>query len=256
MLQGIYIGCTVFSVGITTLDFLGILGRHDDSDTGDTDAGGDLDATYTDAHGDFDAGDIDASGDFDAGDVDASGDLDAGDMDIDGDSDAGHIDHADDADDGESGHVNDVDSADTPHHGAVAVLSVLSYLRSLVYFCLGFGPTGWFALTAGNDPTRSLMWALPAGAIAFVVARAFFRFQRSDTDSTLRSEELMFQRATVIVPLSHRTMGKIRVQVGMNVTEQYALAAEPNTQFEKGELVWVTNVTDECVYVEDELGRK
>ena len=205
-LNGVYIGCTLFSVTITVLDFLGFLGESQGGDSGD--AGGD-------AHGDG---------------AENSG------MSFDADF------RADDAQSGKS----PPESAT----GKIAVLSVIAYLRSLVYFCLGFGPTGWVALTMGNSAVQSLIWAAPAGTAAFVLAHLFFRFQRTDTDSSLRSEELFYQQATVIVPLTHDTMGKVRVQVGMNVTEQYALATEPNARFEKGDTVRVANVTDECVYVE------
>ena len=47
-LNGVYIGCTVFSVTITTLDFLGFLGGNQDSvlggseDSGGADAGRDV----------------------------------------------------------------------------------------------------------------------------------------------------------------------------------------------------------------------
>ena len=210
-LNGVYIGCTVFSVTITVLDFLGFLGGNQDSDSGG-DAGGDSSDDGADS----------GSTRFD---TDLPGD----------EALAGKVSHE-----------------SVPHTGKVAVLSVLSYLRSLVYFCLGFGPTGWVAITMGNSAVQSLIWAAPAGVVAFIVAHAFFRFQRTDTDSSLHSEELFFQQATVIVPLTHDTMGKVRVQVGMNVTEQYALAAKSNARFEKGDTVRVANVTDECVYVEHE----
>ncbi len=207
-LNGVYIGCTLFSVTITVLDFLGFLGGSDDSDGGDATGEG--------------------SGD---------GAEDGGtrfDTDLPGDEALTY----------KAAHES------VPHTGKVAVLSVLSYLRSLVYFCLGFGPTGWVAIAMGNSAGKSLIWAAPAGLAAFVLAHAFFRFQRADTDSSLHAEELYFQPATVIIPLTHDTMGKVRMQMGMNVTEQYALAAEPDARFDKGDAVRVTNVTPECVYVE------
>lgn len=208
-LNGVYIGCTLFSVTITALDFLGFLGGSQDNDGGG-DAGSDTPDDGADA----------GSTRFD---TDLPGD---------------------EAFTGKASHES------VPHTGKVAVLSVLSYLRSLVYFCLGFGPTGWVAITMGNSAGQSLIWAAPAGLVAFVLAHAFFRFQRTDTDSSLRTEELYFQPATVVIPLTHDTMGKVRLQMGMNVTEQYALAAEPDARFEKGDTVRVTNVTPECVYVE------
>ncbi len=214
-LNSVYIGCTLFSVSITVLDFLGFL-------SGSQDGGEDI-------------ADVPDAGDVQGSEVDYAN--------VNFDSEFAP----------DETHTGQTAPADITHpNGRVAVLSVLSYLRSLVFFCLGFGPTGWAAIAMGNSAGKSLIWAVPAGMAAFVLARAFFRFQRTDTDSSLQSEELFFQHATVIVPLTHDTMGKVRVRVGMNVTEQYALAAEPNTQFEKGDTVWVTNVTPECVYVEHE----
>lgn len=211
-LNGVYIGCTLFSVTITLLDFLGFLGGSEDSDGAGGDTGGDT-----------------ADDGADSGSTRFDTEL-----------------PGDEALAGKASHES------VPHTGKVAVLSVLSYLRSLVYFCLGFGPTGWVAIAMGNSAVQSLIWAAPAGVAAFALAHAFFRFQRTDTDSSLHSEELFFQQATVIVPLTHDTMGKVRVQVGMSVTEQYALAAKPDARFEKGDTVRVANVTDECVYVEHE----
>ena len=210
LLQEIYIGCSVFSVGITVLDFLGFLGGGEDSD---------------------------GEGIGPASEVDGD-EVDGGDLTAD-------IDHTADA---ASGHTSD--------YGGAMVLSVIFYLRGLVYFCLGFGPTGWVAMATGRGMESSLLWALPAGAISFVLVCVFFRFLRSDIDSSLHTHDLLFQRAVVIVPLSHTTMGKIRVKVGMNVTDQYALTAEPDTQFEKGDVVWITNVTEDCVYVEDDFTGK
>lgn len=230
-LQDVYIGCTVFSAGITVLDFLGILGHHEDGDASGSHHDGHVDSGHVDV-GHADAGDVgvDMEG-GDTGDIDAS--VDGAHDDIGSETDATHT-----------------------GHGGVAVLSVLSYLRSLVYFCLGFGPTGWVAMSTGRGPLVSLAWALPAGAVAFVLARAFFRFQRHDTDSSLSIEDLLLQRGIVTVPLTDTKMGKVRIQVGMNVTEQYALAAQPGMAFHRGDAVRVANVTEECLHVEDELTTK
>ena len=220
-LPEIYIGCTVFSVGITALDFLGVLGGNQDSE----------------------------GGDVDGGDMHDGGDVDTGEGHHDGETDSGTVVTNSDP-------TGDVESSETGHRGGVAVLSALAYLRYTVYFCLGFGPTGWIVMATSRSPANSLIWAIPAGGVAFVLAYAFFRLQRSDTDSSLHSKELHTRSATVLIPLSHKTMGKVRVQVGMTITEQYALAAEPNAQFEKGEAVWISDVTDECVYVIGEFTEK
>ena len=79
------------------------------------------------------------------------------------------------------------------------------------------------------------------------------RFQSKDTDSSLRPEDLIMKKATVLVPLAKGSMGKVGVQVGMGVSEQYALPEHDDESFEKGEEVYVASVSDECVYVASEL---
>ncbi len=170
---------------------------------------------------------------------------------IDG-TDAATLDHAGDgSDDVHISHGDDVDvSHDHPYAGhAAPILSVLTYLRLLVYFCLGFGPTGWVSMATGRSPLLSLGLAVPVGLAAVFLAQAFFRFQRRDTDSQIGRAELLTAEATVVVPLDHATMGKVRIKSGLNVTDRFALAAEPGKQFAKGEPVRIVQVTDECVYV-------
>ena len=84
---------------------------------------------------------------------------------------------------------------------------------------------------------------------ALVLAQAFFRVQRQDTDSQIEREELVSRDAIVIVALDDHTMGKVRVTVGLNVADLYALAADPGRAFDKGSPVRIAAVTDECVYV-------
>lgn len=237
LLRQIFIGSTVFSLGVVLLDFLGILGGHHSGETA----------------GDVTAGHI-------AGDHDASGELDTGHL-------AGHVEagHAPAGDTGaahEAGahvpgdhtahapaHPPDDASATSSQQSAAPILSALTYLRLFVYFCLGFGPMGWVAMASGRSPLTSLLLATPVGVVAVFLAQAFFRFQRRDIDSQLTSTDLVGRSATVIVPLDDKTMGKVRIQVGPVVTEQYARAARPGGAFTNGDQVMVTAVTDECIYV-------
>ena len=150
--NGVYSSCTALFVGITALDFLGFLGGGHDSDS-------------SDGH---------TRGGLDAGDVNG-GEADGGDMHL-GSDPSTH-----------GGHTGETAPHDISHAaGGMAVLSVLSYLRSFIYFCLGFGSTGWVGMATGNNAGQSLIPAVPAGIVAFVLARAFFRFQRTDTASCLR----------------------------------------------------------------------
>lgn len=165
-------------------------------------------------------------------------------LDIEG-SEGGNIESDHDAITHETaGHLSDLDA----RHGST-VLSVIAYLRMIVYFCLGFGPAGLAGLLTGRSAFISLLVAIPVGVIALVIAQAFFRFQRSDTDSSLRRTDLLHEQATVTVPLSHKMMGRVRIQQGMTVTEQYALAVREGDTFARGDTVRILRVTDECVYV-------
>jgi len=222
-LRTLFIASTVFAAGVVALDMFGVFGEHHGDTSGDVTAG-----HIGDHFGH--AGEGASAGHAHAGDVAPSG----------GESGAGHA--ADHSHDGDS-------RADHEQASAAPILSVLMYLRLFVYFCLGFGPVGWLAVTSGRGTLVSLLMASVVGVLVVFLAQAFFRFQRHDTDSQVRAVELVGQRATVIVPLDDKTMGKVRVQVGMTVAEQYALATRAGAAFGTGDEVVIASVTDECVYV-------
>jgi membrane protein implicated in regulation of membrane protease activity len=197
MLHSLYIFATIFGVGVTAVDLLGLLGHDQMADHGGGDDGGDGD------HGD-----------------------------------AAH-------DDGDHSHGD--------HSGSGgALLSVLRYLRTAVYFALGFGPAGLVAEATGSAALPALLWAAPAGVAAAFLARLLFRFQTKDMDSSVREEDLMFESARVIVPISHRDMGKVRARIGPVVVERYALATNADDAFGTGDVVQIVRVTDDCVYVQRE----
>ena len=149
---------------------------------------------------------------------------------------------ADTADGGESGGGGE--SA-----GGAPVLSFLSYVRTAIYFCLGFGPFGIAATAFGAGAAGSLIWALAGGTAAAVLARLFFRLQRTELDSSIEEEELLFEEATVIAPIADGGMGKVRIRLGQSVAERYALAENPEERFAVDARVQVAQVTDRCVYV-------
>lgn len=213
-LSSLYMASAVFGAGVLIIDFVGLLGgQNDDSGT--------QDPALDDGGGE-------------------DGD-DAGAEDADSGEDASDHDQADQA---------DGTSMDTR---GLLVLSGLRHLRSLVYFCVGFGPVGLLALWKGYWAPVSLLWSVPAGLGSVFVVRRILRFQTKDTDSSIHPEDLLMRKATVLVPLSKGSMGKVRVEVGMGVSEQYALPEHDDEHFEKGERVYVANVGDECVYVESEM---
>jgi hypothetical protein len=153
----------------------------------------------------------------------------------------------------EGGESNGGTATDTEIQGvggeAGPFLSILRYLRTGVYFCLGFGPLGIVAEFLGASRLGSLAWAIAGGIVSAALARLVFRFQQHDVDSSIREDELLLERARVIVPLSHTTMGKVRVQMGQVIVERYALAEETWETFRTDDLVDIVRVTDDCVYV-------
>ena len=228
----VFIATTIFSLGVVSLDFLGILGGDDSGEVDGLDfdsiEGADFDAIGDGGDGDFgDGGDVDGGFDLDSFDGEGGVDVFDGDGDADGDG------------------STDVVGYD----GGTMVLSVLLWLRMAVYFCLGFGPTGLASVVGGSSALVALLTAIPVGVVSLLLAQWFFRFQRSNTDSSLRAIDMIQAPATVTIPLTHTMMGRVRVDVGMNVTEQYALAEFEDGDFRKGDEVRVVRVTDEAVYV-------
>ena len=93
---------------------------------------------------------------------------------------------------GDEGGDNDGDTAtDTEMHGvageASPLLSILRYLRTGVYFCLGFGPLGIVAELLGTSMLGSLAWAIAGGIVSATLARLVFRLQQHDVDVLERS---------------------------------------------------------------------
>ena len=136
--------------------------------------------------------------------------------------------------------------------GGAPVLSFLRWARTLVYFCLGFGPFGLAAGAFGSGFGGRLAWSLAGGAAMAVLARLFFRFQRTRLDSSLQDEELLMEPATVIAPIAAGGMGKVRVHFGQSVAERYARAEQADQDFAVDDRVIVSQVTDQCVYVRRE----
>ena len=156
------------------------------------------------------------------------------------------------ADDGSAGEAADDGAGEEgggESGGGAPVLSFLRYVRTAIYFCLGFGPFGLASTAFGSGPVGSLIWALAGGSAVAVLARLFFRLQRTDLDSSIKEEELLFEQATVIAPIADGGMGKVRISLGQSVAERYALAENPEERFAVDARVQVAQVTDRCVYV-------
>ena len=155
---------------------------------------------------------------------------------------------------GDAGPDSDGDGQDGDHGSELrgsgdSLLSFLRYVRTAVYFSVGFGPLGLAAGVFGSGAVASLLWATGGGIGIVAIARAFFRFQQRDVDSTLSDDELLFETARVTVPIAGGSMGKVRIRIGQVVAERYALAESTDEAFRGRDLVQIVRVTDECVYV-------
>ena len=226
-LLSIYIAATVFGVGITVIDLLGFLGGHD---------GDQSDGIGTDHDGD--------SGDFAEVDHDGGGaaDHDGADHDSAAHEDAGHE---------PTEHEGSVAGHDRPERRGF-VLSLLSALRNLIYFCLGFGPVGWFALATGSSAAGALLYSAPVGVVALIGTRLLRRFMRRELNSEVRESELLMEQGEVTVTIGKGEMGRVRIKLGELYVERYARAASADATIHVGAQVRVTDVGEDCVYVTEE----
>jgi len=153
--------------------------------------------------------------------------------------------------DGDDGGDTDDTGGEEPGGG---ILSALRHFRTFLYFCVGFGPTGLVAGLFGYGTWPRLGWGLGAGIATALVARALFRFQHQDLDSTVAQHELLAERAVVTVPIASGQMGKVRLRMGPMVVERFAVAVDPHETFAREEVVQIIEVHNDWVKVEKYQG--
>jgi hypothetical protein len=230
-LTQLFIAATIFSLGVLVIDFLRLLGSHDDGAADHVNDVTHLEGGHALDH----AGWLEHDHGADGGDHHA---FDHTDMD-----DAG-ISHSAEALDAQP------DRDDSPHGSDIAILTWIKYMRWSVYFCLGFGPVGWISMAAGRSAGWALVVAALSGFASVALAQVFFRFRPGDTGMVPAPEEMLWEQATVTIPLSHTRLGRVRVTQGMSVQEPFALAVAEGVEFHTGDQVRIVRVTDACVYVE------
>ena len=132
------------------------------------------------------------------------------------------------------------------------ILTLLSVMRNLIFFCLGFGPVGWFALATTGSGLNSLFWSIPMGALALVGTRTVRRFMRRELNSDIQASELLMERGIVTVSIGSGELGRVRIKLGDIYVERFARAVGSEATIRVGTQVRVTDISDECVYVEPE----
>ena len=220
-LLSVYIGATVFGVGVTLIDMLGLLGDHGDGHSGDHfgDHADAADGTPSDGSG----SDSSAAPAHDSHEGQGEPVVHSGSV-------AGH------------------DAPERPNF----MLGLLSALRNVIYFCLGFGPIGWFALSTSGSAIASLAWSVPIGGVALIGTRVLRRFMRRDLNSEISTSELLMERGVITVSIAPGELGKVRAKLGDLYVERFARATAAEASIRVGSTVRITEVTDDCVYVEEE----
>ena len=234
-LLSLYIGATIIGVGVTLFDLFGLLGSHDGDQSGIGHDSNSVESAAEQADGFAEQADGFADHAAQVDDLGQSGSVVGQDRPRDIRSNRDRI----------SSGTNGADA-----EGARPILAILSIARNVIYFCLGFGPVGWFALATTGDPWRSLAWSLPVGGIALMGTRALRRFMRHELNSEIKSSELLLERGDVIVSIGAGELGRVRIRLGDLYVERFARAADQALSIRVGTHVRVTDVNDECVYVE------
>jgi hypothetical protein len=194
----IYTALTVFGLGITIVDFLGVFDHSgDDGGAGNSGQGDDDDAAA--------------------------------------DHEAGH------------NHGSQLGSAGT---GIRVVTAIMGLLRLAVYFALGAGPTGLFALLTGLSRGQSLLWSLGGGIGIAALTRLLRKFLRRDLDSSIKGEELLMEKALILVPVNPGEIGKALVRRFDREMEIYVRCRNPGAAFPKGAEVQITEYDENFYWIE------
>jgi hypothetical protein len=248
-LQALYIAATIFGVGITAADLFGAFAHLAHGDTGGHDTSGHDDGGHA-------ALDHDTSG-HDSGGHDTAG-HDVGSHDTlghDSSHDSTHDSVHDLVHDHGASHHHLEESTGSPlahdvRMRGIGLVRALTAVRSLIYFCLGFGPVGLFAMTRYDSAAATLAWSLPFGAIVMAGTRLLRRFASREVSSDIPSGDLLLTEGEVTVSIGRSAMGRVRLAVEGRYVDCFARSRADGV-LGVGTRVRVVESTDECVVVEE-----
>ncbi len=216
---GIYLFALIFGFGVILIDMLGLIGSDQGSgdDSGDisADSGDDIDDISADDGIGYNAGDDTGEAGNDSSDLDAS-------------------------DDGVL--LPDLRRGRWGY-------SALNYLRSLVYFALGFGAVGVFGSLTGHSFISTILWSAGAGIVILIIVKFVMRLQRNVLDSQVKAGELMLAQAEVLVTIPRGKLGRIRVKSGGSYHDLYARGKDPGTVYPAGTIVYVVDSSGDDLIV-------
>ena len=213
-LSTVYTALAIFGIGITAIDFLGVFNQEGDSDSASEDGS------------DADAGDVIDSG---AGsNINQSGD---------------------DADDEEGSNLNPQRKL-SKKSGFQIVTRILRTIRTAVYFALGSGPTGLFALYSGLNAGTSLIWSGAAGIASVFIVRMISKLLRKEMDSSIHSSELILGKAVLLTPILPGEMGKAAVQQYGRELYVYVKCKDSSLSLPKGAITSIVEFSDNIYLIE------
>jgi len=129
------------------------------------------------------------------------------------------------------------------------IAKIMGLLRNAVYFSLGFGPTGLFALFSGIARTSGLVWACAVGAAMMLLARLLKRFIRRDLDSSINSNELLQEKGVLLLPIEDDKISKAIIhQYGRNI-EIYVRCKNNKGIIPKGKEISIEDYDNDVYWV-------
>ncbi|MFW5807714.1 MAG: hypothetical protein ACOC2H_08950 [Spirochaetota bacterium] len=139
---------------------------------------------------------------------------------------------------------------DYNRHRGNTILYIMGKLRTLVFFCAGFGTVGTFAILTGESPLSSIIWSIPVGVVTVLIFQFFKNLQQKSLDSSFSDQELVNLQGSALLPLSDGSPGKVRISFGRLEVVRYANVHKPDVTIEKGDRIRVVRVDDDFVYVD------
>ena len=97
-----------------------------------------------------------------------------------------------------------------------------------------------------------MAWSVPVGVVAMIGGRLLRQLQRQRLDSQLTDADMIMERGEVLVSIGKGQIGKVRLLVEGVYAERYARAHDSAKSLPVGASVRVVDVSEECVYVEEE----
>ena len=129
------------------------------------------------------------------------------------------------------------------------ISAIMNVLRSVVYFSLGFGPTGLFAAFTGQSKTSGILWAIGVGAATLIGARLVRRLIRRDTDSSIKPDELLQERGVLLLPLEGELISKATVRQYGREIEIYVRCMDKNVKLSKGKEILIEEYDNDVYWV-------